>query len=43
MSTSKNGDIEIYIDEITERLKDGHASLMVGAGLSMNAGKISSN
>lgn len=32
-------DIEIYISEIAERLWSGHASLMVGAGFSMNAQK----
>lgn len=31
--------IEIYISEIAERLWSGHASLMVGAGFSMNAKK----
>jgi hypothetical protein len=32
-----NSDVEIYISEIAERLWSGHASLMVGAGFSMNA------
>ncbi|MDD4529025.1 MAG: SIR2 family protein [Bacteroidales bacterium] len=32
-------DIEIYLSEIAERLWSGHASLMVGAGFSMNAKK----
>lgn len=34
-----NTEIEIYISEIAERLYVGHASLMVGAGFSMNAKK----
>jgi hypothetical protein len=32
-----NRDVEIYISEIAERLWSGHASIMVGAGFSMNA------
>lgn len=36
---NKMEDIEIYLSEIAERLWSGHASLMVGAGLSMNAKK----
>ena len=34
-----SNDIEIYLSEIAERLWSGHASLMVGAGFSMNAKK----
>ena len=30
-------DIEIYLNDIAEKLYNGHASLMVGAGFSMNA------
>lgn len=33
----KKTDTEIYISEIAERLWSGHASIMVGAGFSMNA------
>lgn len=38
MKTDKT-EIEIYLSEIAERLYVGHASLMVGAGFSMNAKK----
>jgi hypothetical protein len=34
-----DNNIEVYLSEIAERLWSGHASLMVGAGFSMNAKK----
>lgn len=37
MSMEKLTDIEIYLNDIAEKLYNGHASLMVGAGFSMNA------
>lgn len=37
MSMEKVTDIEIYLNDIAEKLYNGHASLMVGAGFSMNA------
>ena len=36
---TNNNNIEIYLSEIAERLWSEHASLMVGAGFSMNAKK----
>jgi len=36
---TNTNDIDIYLSEIAERLWSGHASLMVGAGFSMNAKK----
>jgi NAD-dependent SIR2 family protein deacetylase len=42
MNTSYNN-IESYLSEIAERLWSGHASLMVGAGFSMNAKKGDAN
>lgn len=35
--------IKCYLDEISERLQSGHATIMVGAGFSRNAEKSSSN
>jgi len=37
MSMEKVTDIEIYLNDIAEKLYNGHASLLVGAGFSMNA------
>lgn len=32
-----NKDIEVYLEEIAEKLYSGHATLMIGAGFSKNA------
>jgi hypothetical protein len=43
MTKALSPDVKVVLDEISERLWSGHASVMVGAGFSKNADQISSS